>query len=70
MGVPSFGVDFTRWLNGLVLLFTMLVLGWVPWVMSYAPEYLSPDHDQGRLYGIHNSIECTAAVAGPLKDTG
>ncbi len=50
--VPSFGVDFTLRLNGLALLFAMLVLGVGSLVMSYAPQYLSPDHDHGRLYGI------------------
>ncbi len=50
--VPSFGVDFTLRLNGLALLFSMLVLGVGALVMSYAPQYLSPDHDHGRLYGI------------------
>ena len=50
--VPSLGVDFTLRLNGLALLFSMLVLGVGALVMSYAPQYLSPDHDHGRLYAI------------------
>ncbi|MGB7980327.1 MAG: hydrogen gas-evolving membrane-bound hydrogenase subunit E [Candidatus Nanopelagicales bacterium] len=50
--VPSFAVDLTLRLNGLALLFAMLVLGVGALVLSYAPQYLSPGQDHGRLYGI------------------
>jgi multicomponent Na+:H+ antiporter subunit A len=60
--VPSFGVDFTLRLNGLALLFAMLVLGVGALVMSYAPQYLTPHYDHGRLYGILGAF--AAAMLG------
>lgn len=50
--VPSLGVDLTLRLNGLALLFAMLVLGVGALIMTYAPQYLSAQYDHGRLYGI------------------
>ncbi len=63
--VPTFGVHFTLRLNGLALLFSMLVLGVGTMVMSYAPQYLSPDHDHGRLYGILAAFAACDARPGP-----
>lgn len=50
--VASFGVEFTLRLNGLSLLFAMLVLGVGALVLSYAPQYLDPDYEHARLYTI------------------
>lgn len=50
--VPALDVDFTLRLNGLALLFAILVLGVGALIMSYAPQYLSDDYDHARLYGI------------------
>lgn len=50
--VPAFDVQFTLRLNGLALLFAMLVLGVGALVLSYAPQYLDPTYEVGRLYTV------------------
>jgi multicomponent Na+:H+ antiporter subunit A len=50
--VPELGVALTLRLNGLALLFAMLVLGVGALIMSYAPQYLPADYEHARLYGI------------------
>jgi multicomponent Na+:H+ antiporter subunit A len=52
MWVPAFDVQFTLRLNGLALLFGVLVLGVGALVLSYCPPYLSPGYEHGRLFGI------------------
>jgi len=47
--VAAFDVQFTLRLNGLALLFAMLVLGVGALVLSYAPQYLDPSYEVGRL---------------------
>jgi multicomponent Na+:H+ antiporter subunit A len=49
--VPSLDITLTLRLDGLALLFTMLVLGVGALVMSYTPRYLTPG-DHTRLFGI------------------
>jgi multicomponent Na+:H+ antiporter subunit A len=50
--VAAFDVQFTLRLNGLSLLFAMLVLGVGALVLSYAPQYLDPSYSVGRLYTV------------------
>lgn len=50
--VAAFDVQFTLRLNGLALLFAMLVLGVGALVLSYAPQYLDPSYEVGRLYTV------------------
>lgn len=50
--VPEFGVEFSLRLNGLALLFAVLVLGVGALVLAYCPPYLEPDYEHGRLFGI------------------
>ena len=50
--VAAFDVQFTLRLNGLSLLFAMLVLGVGALVLSYAPQYLDPTYEVGRLYTV------------------
>ena len=50
--VAAFDVQFTLRLNGLSLLFAMLVLGVGALVLSYAPQYLDPSYEVGRLYTV------------------
>jgi multicomponent Na+:H+ antiporter subunit A len=50
--VPQLGVELTLRLNGLALLFAMLVLGVGALIMSYAPQYLPEEYEHARLYGI------------------
>lgn len=50
--VSAFDVQFTLRLNGLSLLFAMLVLGVGALVLSYAPQYLDPTYSVGRLYTV------------------
>jgi len=50
--VAMFDVQFTLRLNGLSLLFSMLVLGVGALVLSYAPQYLDPTYEVGRLYTV------------------
>lgn len=50
--VETFDVQFTLRLNGLSLLFAMLVLGVGVLVLSYAPQYLDPSYEVGRLYTV------------------
>ena len=50
--VPEFGVEFALRLNGLGLLFAVLVLGVGALVLSYCPPYLDPHYEHGRLFGI------------------
>jgi multicomponent Na+:H+ antiporter subunit A len=50
--VSAFDVQFTLRLNGLSLLFAMLVLGVGALVLSYAPQYLDPHYEVGRLYTV------------------
>ena len=50
--VAMFDVQFTLRLNGLSLLFAMLVLGVGALVLSYAPQYLDPSYEVGRLYTV------------------
>jgi multicomponent Na+:H+ antiporter subunit A len=50
--VAAFDVQFTLRLNGLSLLFSMLVLGVGALVLSYAPQYLDPTYEVGRLYTV------------------
>lgn len=50
--VAMFDVQFTLRLNGLSLLFSMLVLGVGALVLSYAPMYLDPTYEVGRLYTV------------------
>lgn len=50
--VAAFDVEFTLRLNGLSLLFAMLVLGVGALVLSYAPQYLDPTYEVGRLYTV------------------
>ena len=60
--VPAFDVQFTLRLNGLALLFSMLVLGVGALVLSYAPQYLDPNYEVGRLYTVLNLF--AAAMLG------
>lgn len=50
--VETFDVEFTLRLNGLSLLFAVLVLGVGVLVLSYAPQYLDPSYEVGRLYTV------------------
>ncbi len=50
--VAMFDVQFTLRLNGLSLLFSMLVLGVGALVLIYAPMYLDPTYEVGRLYTV------------------
>jgi multicomponent Na+:H+ antiporter subunit A len=50
--VAAFDVQFTLRLNGLALLFAMLILGVGALVLSYAPQYLDPSYSVGRLYTV------------------
>ena len=50
--VAAFDVQFTLRLNGLSLLFAMLVLGVGALVLSYAPQYLDPHYEVRRLYTV------------------
>jgi multicomponent Na+:H+ antiporter subunit A len=50
--VPSLGIEFALRLNGLALLFAMLVLGVGALIMSYAPQYLDDDYDHSQLYAV------------------
>ena len=50
--VSAFDVQFTLRLNGLALLFSVLVLGVGALVLSYAPQYLDPSYEVGRLYTV------------------
>ena len=60
--VEAFNVQFTLRLNGLALLFAMLVLGVGALVLSYAPQYLDPSYEVGRLYTVLNLF--AAAMLG------
>lgn len=60
--VAAFDVQFTLRLNGLGLLFAMLVLGVGALVLSYAPQYLDPTYEVGRLYTVLNLF--AAAMLG------
>ena len=60
--VAAFDVQFTLRLNGLALLFAMLVLGVGALVLSYAPQYLDPSYEVGRLYTVLNLF--AAAMLG------
>ena len=60
--VPAFDVQFTLRLNGLALMFSMLVLGVGALVLSYAPQYLDPHYEVGRLYTVLNLF--AAAMLG------
>ncbi len=48
--VPSFGVDVTLYLDGLSLLFALLITGLGTLVVIYAGGYLRGDRDLGRFY--------------------
>ena len=48
--VPSFGVDVTLYLDGLSLLFALLITGLGALVVVYAGGYLKGDRDLGRFY--------------------
>ena len=48
--VPSFGVDVTLYLDGLSLLFALLITGLGTLVVVYAGGYLKGDRDLGRFY--------------------
>ena len=48
--VPSFGVDLTFYLDGLSLLFALLITGLGTLVVVYAGGYLRGDRDLGRFY--------------------
>jgi multicomponent Na+:H+ antiporter subunit A len=50
--VAAFDVQFTLRLNGLSLLFAVLVLGVGALVLIYAPQYLDPSYTVGRLYTV------------------
>ncbi len=50
--VAAFDVHLTLRLNGLALLFAMLILGVGALVLSYAPQYLDPTYEVGRLYTV------------------
>jgi multicomponent Na+:H+ antiporter subunit A len=67
--VPSLGVDFILRLNGLALLFALLVLGVGTLVLSYAPRYLKPDFDHGWLYatlGVFATSMLLLVLAGDI----
>lgn len=50
--VPELGVEFSLRLNGLALLFAVLVLGVGALVLAYCPSYLKPGYEHGRLFSI------------------
>lgn len=48
--IPSFDIALTLHLDGLSLVFSILVLGVGALIMSYCSRYLSEEYDHGRLY--------------------
>ena len=48
--VPSFGVNLSFYLDGLSLLFVLLITGLGTLVLLYASSYLKGHRDQGRFY--------------------
>jgi multicomponent Na+:H+ antiporter subunit A len=50
--VPALGISLTLTVDGLALLFALLVLGIGALVMAYAAAYFSEDSQMGRLYGL------------------
>nr|WP_166755918.1 hydrogen gas-evolving membrane-bound hydrogenase subunit E [Modestobacter marinus] len=50
--LPSLDVDFALRLDGLALLFSMIVLGVGALIMAYCPRYLGPTGRHGAVYGL------------------
>jgi multicomponent Na+:H+ antiporter subunit A len=50
--MPTIGVSFSLYLDGLSFLFAMLVLGVGALIMAYSPRYLKPNERHGRFYSL------------------
>ncbi|WP_409331626.1 hydrogen gas-evolving membrane-bound hydrogenase subunit E [Trujillonella humicola] len=50
--LPSLDVSFALRLDGLALLFSVIVLGVGALIMAYCPRYLSPTREHGAVYGL------------------